>query len=115
MQKKIQLDIIILLFYKKYKHTTLNLGAITLNNKNIPFFNYPYLFEPEEEQLTSIIKNVCKRGAYVLQKDLEEFEQNLAQFKKNMIKHSLLLPIYPGLSDKNVEHVCDTIKQFYAK
>ena len=48
--------------------------------KQIPFFNYPYLFESREDDLTEIFKDVGKRGAYILQKDLTDFETNLAKY-----------------------------------
>jgi dTDP-4-amino-4,6-dideoxygalactose transaminase len=48
--------------------------------RNVPFFNYPYLFKSNQEELTKTITDVCSRGAYILQKDLEEFEANLAKF-----------------------------------
>ena len=46
----------------------------------IPFFNYQYLFKSREEKFIEIIKDIGNRGAYILQKDLEEFEENLAQY-----------------------------------
>ena len=46
----------------------------------IPFFNYQYLFKSKQEKFIEIIKDVGNRGAYILQKDLEEFEENLAKY-----------------------------------
>lgn len=48
--------------------------------RNVPFFNYPYLFKSREEDFVRIFKDVGYRGAYILQKDLVEFESNLAKF-----------------------------------
>lgn len=48
--------------------------------KQIPFFNYPALFAKEEKDLMPIINDVLKRGAYIMQKDLFEFEENLAKY-----------------------------------
>jgi dTDP-4-amino-4,6-dideoxygalactose transaminase len=48
--------------------------------KNVPFFNYPYLFKSREEEFVRIFKDVGYRGAYILQKDLKEFEEKLAEF-----------------------------------
>jgi dTDP-4-amino-4,6-dideoxygalactose transaminase len=48
--------------------------------RTVPFFNYPFLFKSREEDFTRIFKEVGYRGAYILQKDLLEFEQNLAKF-----------------------------------
>lgn len=54
--------------------------------KNIPFFNYPALFKANEKQLMEVLHDVMSRGAYILQKDLEQFENNLAKFLD--VKHA---------------------------
>jgi dTDP-4-amino-4,6-dideoxygalactose transaminase len=48
--------------------------------RNVPFFNYPHLFKSHQEKFTEIFTDVCSRGAYILQKDLRDFEANLATF-----------------------------------
>ena len=48
--------------------------------RNIPFFNYQALFTPQEEKLMPVMLDVMRRGAFILQKDLSEFEANLAKF-----------------------------------
>ena len=48
----------------------------------IPFFNYPYSFNKNKHSFESIFKDVCQRGAYILQKDLVNFEKNLAKYIK---------------------------------
>lgn len=48
--------------------------------KQIPFFNYPALFEREEKDLMPIIHDVLRRGAYIMQKDLLQFEANLGKY-----------------------------------
>lgn len=48
--------------------------------RSIPFFDYPRLFTDEEEMLIAIVRDIGRRGAFILQKDLDRFEQNLAQF-----------------------------------
>lgn len=47
---------------------------------SIPFFNYPALFESDKKELMPIIENVLDRGAYVMQSDLQEFEEGLASY-----------------------------------
>ena len=47
---------------------------------NVPFFNYKHIFKSNQEKFIEIIKDVGERGAYILQKDLEEFEKNLADY-----------------------------------
>ena len=49
-------------------------------NRTIPFFNYSALFLEQEQELTKVIVDVCRRGAYILQKDLLKFEKHLAEF-----------------------------------
>lgn len=48
--------------------------------RNVPFFNYPFLFKSREDEFVRIFKDVGYRGAYILQKDLKEFEEKLAEF-----------------------------------
>lgn len=49
-------------------------------SRSIPFFDYPRLFLDEEEMLVAIVRDVGRRGAFILQRDLERFEQNLASY-----------------------------------
>ncbi len=49
-------------------------------NKKIPFFDYPRLFIDNKKDLTEIFKEVSSRGSFILQKDLENFEHNLAAY-----------------------------------
>ena len=49
-------------------------------NKQIPFFNYQALFARQEQELMPIIHDVLRRGAYIMQKDLLQFEENLAAY-----------------------------------
>jgi dTDP-4-amino-4,6-dideoxygalactose transaminase len=50
------------------------------NSRIVPFFNYPYVFKSQEEAFLSIIRDVGRRGAFIMQKDLSEFEANLATY-----------------------------------
>lgn len=51
-----------------------------VQTRSIPFFNYPHLFTSEEEELVAIFRDVGRRGAFILQQDLERFERNLASY-----------------------------------
>lgn len=53
-------------------------AAATL--RKIPYFDYPALFASQEDELLEIFADVGRRGAFILQRDLEEFEQNAAEF-----------------------------------
>ena len=54
--------------------------------RRVPFFNYPYLYESDAEGLVATLTDVMTRGAYIMQKDLEEFESDLAEFLE--VKHA---------------------------
>ena len=46
----------------------------------IPFFNYPDLYLKNKDKLIDIFSDVGSRGAFIMQKDLEEFEHNIAEY-----------------------------------
>jgi dTDP-4-amino-4,6-dideoxygalactose transaminase len=48
----------------------------------IPFFDYPSIFRDHSHELLTVMTDVMQRGAYILQKDLAEFETNLAAYLK---------------------------------
>jgi dTDP-4-amino-4,6-dideoxygalactose transaminase len=54
--------------------------------RSIPFFNYQALFAAQEQELTQVMLDVCRRGAYIMQKDMVAFEKNLAEFMG--VKHA---------------------------
>lgn len=48
--------------------------------RTVQFFNYPYIFESHKNQFLSCFDDVCSRGAFIMQKDLSDFEQHLADY-----------------------------------
>ena len=50
------------------------------STRKVPFFDYPHVFSSDEEELTKIFVDVGRRGAFIQQRDLEEFEQRLAEY-----------------------------------
>jgi len=46
----------------------------------VPFFNYPYVFTSREEKFMEIIRDVGRRGAFIMQKDLADFERHIAAY-----------------------------------
>lgn len=48
--------------------------------RSIPFFNYPALFERQKEEIMACLEDVLSRGAYILQRDLEKFEETLKSY-----------------------------------
>ena len=51
--------------------------------RKVPFFDYPRLFLDDKEELIKILEDVGSRGAYIMQKDLVEFEKKLATYTKS--------------------------------
>jgi dTDP-4-amino-4,6-dideoxygalactose transaminase len=49
-------------------------------DRQIPFFNYPSLFARDEREYMDIILDVLRRGAYIMQRDLAEFEKALSRY-----------------------------------
>jgi dTDP-4-amino-4,6-dideoxygalactose transaminase len=60
-------------------------------NIEVPFFDYKNFFTPKKDDYLEIIEDVLSRGAFILQKDLADFERNFAEFMD--IKHAI------GVSD----------------
>jgi dTDP-4-amino-4,6-dideoxygalactose transaminase len=52
---------------------------------NIPFFPYAQLYKDDRENYLNIFDDVCSRGAYILQKDLQDFENECKEFLN--VKH----------------------------
>ena len=57
----------------------------------IPFFNYPALFEQRKQEYLEVISDVLVRGAYIMQKDLIDFEESLADYPN--VEHAIELPL----------------------
>jgi len=55
--------------------------------REVPFFNYPSLYKSDEQKYLEAFKSVCERGAYILQKEVREFEEKLSRFVG--VKHAL--------------------------
>lgn len=51
-----------------------------LQRRTVPFFDYQALFLSHEQKLMAAVHDVMRRGAYVLQKDLAEFEARLRAY-----------------------------------
>lgn len=54
---------------------------------NIPFFNYSALYLDQKDRIDNVISDIVNRGAYILQKDLDDFEQKLAEYCN--VKHAI--------------------------
>lgn len=51
-----------------------------ITERSVPFFDYPYVFESDEQAFLAIVRDVGRRGAFIMQRDLAEFEEHLAAF-----------------------------------
>lgn len=49
-------------------------------SKAIPFFPYPQVYLSEQDDLERIFRDVGRRGAFIMQRDLLQFEAHLAAF-----------------------------------
>lgn len=63
-------------------------------DRSIPFFNYPALFAEHREEYLSTFEDVLSRGAYIMQRDLVDFETELASYLG--VKHAI------GLADGTI-------------
>ncbi len=55
--------------------------------KEIPFFNYPSLYDENEEVYSKAILTACKKGAYIMQQELFDFENELKKYLN--VKHAI--------------------------
>ncbi len=62
--------------------------------KEIPFFDYPHVYGQYKEELLPEILRVLESGAFILQKDVFDFENAV---KEEEEKH--LLDVRPGITD----------------
>ncbi len=53
-----------------------------VSSRKVPFFNYPFLFKSQENEIMETLREVMSRGAYIMQRDVEEFENNVKEFLK---------------------------------
>ncbi|NNF18059.1 MAG: DegT/DnrJ/EryC1/StrS family aminotransferase [Gammaproteobacteria bacterium] len=58
-----------------------------METRTVPFFNYPELYRQHQEDFDKIITDVLSRGAYIMQRDLFEFEAQLADYLN--VKHAI--------------------------
>ena len=47
---------------------------------NVPFFDYPELYKRDREDFIRIFDEVCSKGAYIMQKELQDFEEEIASY-----------------------------------
>lgn len=50
------------------------------SNRCVPFFDYSKAFGKDERQILTVTGDVIRRGAFILQKDLQEFENAIAGY-----------------------------------
>ena len=58
-----------------------------MRNRNIPFFDYSYIYNSDKDEFNRIFDDVSSRGAFIMQKDLIEFENSLSLYLG--VKHAI--------------------------
>jgi len=53
---------------------------VSTGTRRAPFFDYSGLFAAHESEYAAIFRDVCSRGAFIKQRDLADFERELAEF-----------------------------------
>ena len=56
------------------------MSATTTKLRDVPFFAYPHVFTSFRSELLAVVEDVGARGAFIMQRDLSTFEENLATF-----------------------------------
>ncbi len=51
-----------------------------MSSKSVPFFNYPWVYKQHENEILKKMQDVMEKGAFILQSELEQFEENLRNF-----------------------------------
>lgn len=49
-------------------------------SREIPFFNYQAMVGPKPDEMMQVVEGVIRKGAFIMQSELEEFERNAADF-----------------------------------
>jgi dTDP-4-amino-4,6-dideoxygalactose transaminase len=55
--------------------------------KEIPFFNYSHIYQEHEEDYQRVLTETCRRGAYIMQQELIDFEHALQEYLG--VKHAI--------------------------
>ena len=53
---------------------TTSLELLMTASRTVPFFNYPRAYLDDREDIIKILEDVGSRGAFIMQKDLHDFE-----------------------------------------
>lgn len=51
-----------------------------MSSRSVAFFNYPHVFAASEDRFVETLRQVGRRGAFIMQKELADFERNLAAY-----------------------------------
>jgi dTDP-4-amino-4,6-dideoxygalactose transaminase len=54
--------------------------TMTAATRSVPFFNYQQVFTEREDELLEVVRDVFRRGAFIMQKDVIDFEARLASY-----------------------------------
>lgn len=75
--------------------------------RNIPFFNYPHIYREHEEDYRQALSETCRRGAYIMQQELADFEHALKDYLG--VKHAIgtadgTMALITGLMASGIGH-----------
>ncbi len=58
----------------------MTLVTTTQTKRKVPYFDYQRAFTDREDEILGIVQDVLRRGAFIMQRDLSDFEAHLAQY-----------------------------------
>ncbi len=61
--------------------------STSIASRSVPFFNYQAFYGSQKDEFDAVIQDVLGRGAFILQRDLVEFESSLANYLG--VKHAI--------------------------
>lgn len=60
-----------------------------MSKHSVPFFNYPHVFKSREDEFVDALRTVGRRGAFIMQQEISDFEAALARYSG--AKHAVTL------------------------
>ena len=48
--------------------------------REVPFFNYPHVYKQLQDEIVPAMNDVLERGAFILQQEVDEFEEQVGKF-----------------------------------
>lgn len=58
------------------------MSTTVTGTQQVPFFSYPHVFTSHHAEMMKVIEDIGQRGAFIMQKELSQFEEDLTAFLK---------------------------------